>query len=92
MVTARSVIAVMQRQAYRASFTPGMASMRRSLEAHCLQRTPCSLHAAHGQRAQVKDDFKEIVLSSRQDEFYKRHMYSNFGDLGSAVQVLAIHS
>ena len=27
------------------------------------------------------------MLSSRQDDFYKRHMYSNFGDLGSAVQV-----
>ena len=36
----------------------------------------------------MKDDFKEIVLSSRQDDFYKRHMYSNFGDLGTAVQVV----
>lgn len=37
---------------------------------------------------QVKKDFQEIVLSARQDEFYKRHMYSNFGDIGAAVKDL----
>ena len=55
-------------------------------------RTACTSKCDHHIRlyvhgVQVKDDFKEIVLSSRQDDFYKRHMYSNFGDLGTAVQV-----
>ena len=38
--------------------------------------------------AQVKKDFQEIVLSARQDDFYRRHMYSNFGDAGAAVKSL----
>ena len=37
---------------------------------------------------QVKKDFQEIVLSARQDDFYRRHMYSNFGDAGAAVKGL----
>ncbi|CAL5223597.1 g6136 [Coccomyxa viridis] len=36
----------------------------------------------------VKKDFQEIVLSARQDDFYRRHMYSNFGDAGAAVKSL----
>ena len=38
--------------------------------------------------AQVKKDFQDIVLSARQDDFYRRHMYSNFGDAGAAVKSL----
>jgi hypothetical protein len=37
---------------------------------------------------QVKKDFQDIVLSARQDEFYKQHMYANFGDIGAAVKSL----
>ena len=37
---------------------------------------------------QVKKDFAEIVLSARQDAFYARHMYANFGDAGAAVKGL----
>ena len=29
-----------------------------------------------------------MVISARQDEFYKKHMYSNFGDIGMAVKTL----
>ena len=36
----------------------------------------------------MKKDFQEIVLSARQDDFYRRHMYSNFGDAGAAVKGL----
>ena len=36
----------------------------------------------------MKKDFQEIVLSARQDDFYKRHMYANFGDIGAAVKDL----
>ena len=36
----------------------------------------------------MKKDFQELVLSARQDEFYRRHMYSNFGDAGAAVKNL----
>ena len=28
------------------------------------------------------------MLSARQDDFYRRHMYSNFGDAGAAVKGL----
>ena len=38
--------------------------------------------------AQVKKDFADIVLSARQDPFYARHMYANFGDAGAAVKDL----
>jgi len=37
---------------------------------------------------QVKRDFQEIVLSARQDEFFRKNMYANFGDVGVAVKVL----
>ncbi len=36
---------------------------------------------------QVKKEFQEIVLSARQDDFYRRNMYANFGDIGVAVKV-----
>ena len=29
-----------------------------------------------------------MVMSARQDEFYQKHMYSNFGDIGMAVKTL----
>lgn len=41
---------------------------------------------AHG--VQVKQDFKEIVLSARQDEFFSRHMTSNYGDFALAASEL----
>ena len=37
---------------------------------------------------QVKKGFQELVLSARQDDFYKKHMYNNFGDIGTAVKDL----
>lgn len=37
---------------------------------------------------QVKKDFQELVLSARQDDFYRKHMYNNFGDIGTAVKDL----
>ena len=37
---------------------------------------------------QVKKDFQEVVLGARQDDFFKKHMYANFGDLGMAVKGL----
>ena len=37
---------------------------------------------------QVKKDFRELVVSARQDDFYRKHMYSNFGDIGMAVKTL----
>ena len=46
------------------------------------------LRAQRARWAQVKKDFQEIVLSARQDDFYRRHMYSNFGDAGAAVKSL----
>ena len=36
----------------------------------------------------MKKDFQDIVLSARQDDFYQRHMYANFGDMGTAVKEL----
>ncbi|KAK9815570.1 hypothetical protein WJX72_006038 [[Myrmecia] bisecta] len=38
--------------------------------------------------AGVKKDFQEAVLAARQDEFYRKHMYANFGDIGTAVKEL----
>ena len=35
----------------------------------------------------MKDDFKEVVLSARQDDFFRRNQHSNFGDLGTAIKV-----
>lgn len=37
---------------------------------------------------QVRKDFQELVLSARQDEFYRTHRYKNFGDIGTAVKDL----
>lgn len=37
----------------------------------------------------VKREHADIVLSGRQDDFFRRHMYANFGDLGMAVKVRA---
>ena len=42
---------------------------------------------AEGVAEQVKDDFKEVVLSARQDDFFRRNQHSNFGDLGTAIKV-----
>ena len=36
----------------------------------------------------MKKDFQEAVLSYRQDEFFRKNMYANFGDIGSAVKEL----
>jgi vacuolar protein sorting-associated protein 45 len=36
----------------------------------------------------VSKDFEEIVLSCTQDEFFSKHRYANFGDLGVAVKSL----
>ncbi|KAK9816319.1 hypothetical protein WJX74_002302 [Apatococcus lobatus] len=36
----------------------------------------------------VKKDFQEVVLGARQDEFFRKQMYANFGDLGMAVKGL----
>ncbi len=36
----------------------------------------------------MRKDFQEIVLAARHDDFYRRHMYSNFGDIGMAVKDL----
>ena len=40
--------------------------------------------------AQVKGDFKEIVLSARQDDFFRKHMSSNFGDFALAASELLV--
>lgn len=37
---------------------------------------------------QVKQEFKEIVLSARQDDFFRKNMYANFGEVGIAVKEL----
>lgn len=44
--------------------------------------------ATLGLEVQVKKDFQEAVLSYRQDEFFRKNMYANFGDIGSAVKEL----
>lgn len=36
----------------------------------------------------VPKDLQEVVLSSHSDEFFQKHMYSNYGDLGIAVKEL----
>lgn len=38
--------------------------------------------------AQVQEQFKEIVLDARQDDFYRKHMYLNYGDVGLSVKAL----
>lgn len=36
----------------------------------------------------VAKDLEEVVLSAQQDEFFRNNRYSNFGELGEAVQAL----
>lgn len=36
----------------------------------------------------VHKDFKEVVLSSEQDEFYAKNLYSNFGEIGQTMKSL----
>ena len=36
----------------------------------------------------AKKDLEEVVLSCTQDEFFKKHCYDNFGDLGDAIKHL----
>lgn len=36
----------------------------------------------------ISKDLEEIVLSREQDDFFKTHLYTNFGDLGEAIQKL----
>lgn len=34
----------------------------------------------------VRDELKQVVVSSTQDDFYKAHMYDDFGEVGVAVK------
>ena len=45
-------------------------------------------HAILCARSQVKKDFQDAVLSYRQDDFFRKNMYANFGDIGAAVKEL----
>jgi vacuolar protein sorting-associated protein 45 len=36
----------------------------------------------------IRKDLEEVVISSTQDQFFAKHRYSNFGDLGTAVKSL----
>ena len=36
----------------------------------------------------ITKDLEEVVLSSTQDDFFAKHRYANFGDLGSSVKKL----
>lgn len=36
----------------------------------------------------IPKDFKELVLSGDQDEFYGKNMYANFGEIGSTIKGL----
>ena len=36
----------------------------------------------------ISKDLEEVVLSSTQDDFFAKHRYSNFGDLGTAIKKL----
>lgn len=36
----------------------------------------------------INKDFKEVVLSSEQDEFYAKNLYSNFGEIGQTMKLL----
>ncbi|XP_013142313.1 PREDICTED: vacuolar protein sorting-associated protein 45 [Papilio polytes] len=36
----------------------------------------------------VHKDFKEVVLSSEQDEFYAKNLYANFGEIGQTIKSL----
>ena len=37
----------------------------------------------------MREEFQETVLSARQDEFFRKNMYANFGDLGVAIKVVS---
>lgn len=37
---------------------------------------------------QVDKQFRDIVLDPRQDDFYKQHLYANYGDVGSSVKTM----
>ncbi|XP_017141766.1 vacuolar protein sorting-associated protein 45 [Drosophila miranda] len=39
-------------------------------------------------RANVPKDFKDLVLSGDQDEFYGNNMYANYGEIGSTIKAL----
>jgi len=34
----------------------------------------------------IREELKQVVVSSTQDDFYKEHMYDDFGDLGVAIK------
>lgn len=34
----------------------------------------------------VAKDLEEVVMSPSHDEFYRNHMYANYGDIGEAVK------
>lgn len=36
----------------------------------------------------ITEDLEEVVLSATQDDFFRRNMYANFGELGEAIQKL----
>lgn len=36
----------------------------------------------------VPKDFREVVLSSEQDDFYAKNLYSNFGEIGQTIKSL----
>lgn len=36
----------------------------------------------------IRKDLEEVVISSTQDQFFAKHRFSNFGDLGTAVKSL----
>lgn len=38
--------------------------------------------------AKIPEQFREVVLDARQDEFFGQHMYANYGDVGSSVKDL----
>jgi vacuolar protein sorting-associated protein 45 len=37
----------------------------------------------------IRDELKQIVVSSTQDDFYKSHMYDDFGEVGLAIKDFA---
>lgn len=41
-----------------------------------------------GEDGKSDDGPEEMVLDPQQDEFYRRHMYSNYGEVGVDVQSL----
>lgn len=65
---------------HEAKFMPKTQN-KRSTSMHCLVADCVGA-------VQVKKDFQEAVLSYRQDDFFRKNMYANFGDIGSAVKEL----